>query len=277
MTESRQQTSGLMNGRKGLVMGVTNNHSIAWGIASSLSVHGATLAFTFQNDAIARRVRPLAASVGSRLVFECDVSNEGHLDAVFANLKEEWGELDFLVHAIAYSDKSELKGRYADTSRENFRRTMEISCYSFTDVTRRALDLMKNGGSLITLTYLGSNRTIPNYNVMGIAKAALEASVKYLAVDLGKHGIRVNALSPGPMRTLAGSAIANARSVYRFSAREAPLGRNIRLEEIGNAAVFLLSDLSSGVTGEIHYVDGGFKVIGIPKSEHIVLPTPGND
>lgn len=249
-------------------MGVANDRSIAWGIASAVAAEGAELAFTYQSESIARRVTPLAASVGSDLVLQCDVSDDEHLDAVFAEIKRVWGDLDFLVHAIAYSDKTELKGRYADTSRENFRHTLDISCFSFTNVTRRAAELMKEGGSLVTLSYLGSSRTIPNYNVMGVAKAALEASVRYLATDLGSRGIRVNALSPGPMRTLAGSAIADARYVYRYSEHHSPLARNVESREVGNAGLFLLSDLSSGMTGEVHYVDGGMRVVGIPKPGH---------
>ena len=265
MTETRASGTGLMAGRKGLIMGVANDRSIAWGIASAVASQGAELAFTYQNESIARRVTPLAESVGSSLVYECDVSNDDHLDRLFEAIEADWNGLDFIVHAIAYSDKSELKGRYVDTSRENFRNTMDISCFSFTNVARRAAPLMKEGGSMITLSYLGSVRTIPNYNVMGIAKAALEASVRYLAVDVGARGIRVNALSPGPMRTLAGSAIADARYVYRYSEANAPLERNIDMEEVGNAALFLLSDLSSGMTGEVHYVDGGLRVVGIPR------------
>ena len=270
MTDARPSRTGLMAGRKGLIMGVANDRSIAWGIASALAAQGAELAFTYQSESIAKRVTPLAESVGSSMVLQCDVADDDQLDATFANLEREWGQLDFLVHAIAYSDKSELKGRYVDTSRDNFRNTLDISCFSFTNVARRAVAMMGEGGSLITLSYLGSSRTIPNYNVMGIAKAALEASVRYLATDVGGRGIRVNALSPGPMRTLAGSAIADARYVYRYSETNTPLGRNINLEEVGNAALFLLSDLSSGMTGEVHYVDGGLKIVGIPK------PTPSS-
>ena len=256
---------GLMDGRRGLVMGVANKRSIAWSIASAIAAEGGQLAFTYQNESIAKRVKPLAASVGSEFVVECDVSNDQHLDSVFSEIKEKWGSLDFVVHAIAYSDKSELKGRYADTTRENFRNTMDISCFSFTNITRRAVSLMGEGGSLITLSYLGSVQTIPNYNVMGVAKAALEASVRYLAVDLGSRGIRVNALSPGPMRTLAGSAIADARYVYRYSEQNSALARNVESKEVGHAGLFLASTLSSGITGEIHYVDGGMRAVGIPK------------
>ncbi len=259
--------AGLMAGRRGLVMGVANERSLAWGIASALAAEGAELAFAYQNETIARRVRPLAESVGADLAVECDVSDEAGLDAAFAEVGRAWGRLDFLVHAIAWAEKSELRGRYIETGRENFRRALDISCFSFTAAARRAAPLMGEGGALLTLSYLGSARTVPNYNVMGVAKAALEASVRYLAADLGPRGIRVNALSPGPMRTLAGSAIADARHVYRWSGRNAPLARNIELAEVGSAALFLLSGLSSGVTGEVHYVDGGFRAVGVPRPE----------
>ena len=264
MTETACKGS-LMAGRRGLIMGVANERSIAWSVASALAREGAQLAFTYQNDAMSKRVNPLAASVGSNFTLECDVANDADLDLVFAKIKQTWGHLDFVVHAIAYSDKNELKGRYADTTRQNFLETMDISCFSFTNVARRATALMGTGGSLITLSYLGSVRTIPNYNVMGVAKAALEASVRYLAADLGPRGIRVNALSPGPMRTLAGSAIADARYVYRYSENNSPLARNIENREVGDAGIFLASNLSSGVTGEVHYVDGGMRIVGIPK------------
>jgi enoyl-[acyl-carrier protein] reductase I len=255
----------LMAGKRGLIMGVANDKSIAWGIAQSLAAHGAELAFTFQGEAFERRVVPLAASVGSRITLSCDVGDEAKLDSTFAALAESWPRIDFVVHAIAFSDKAELKGRYADTSRANFRHTLDISCYSFTAVARRAAAMMTEGGSLLTLTYLGSQRTTPNYNVMGVAKAALEASVRYLAADLGEAAIRVNAISAGPMRTLAGSAIADARHTYRYHEQHAPLARNVTLEEVGNTALYLLSDLSRGVTGEIVSVDSGFHVIGIPR------------
>ncbi|HLF21511.1 MAG TPA: SDR family oxidoreductase, partial [Aestuariivirga sp.] len=238
----------LMAGRRGLVMGVANDHSIAWGIARALAGNGAELAFTYQGEAFGKRVRPLAASVGSHLVLPCDVEDPATVDAVFTTLGREWGTLDFVVHAIAYSDRNELKGRYADTSRENFVRTMVISCFSFTEIARRATPLMRAGGSLITLTFGGSTRVMPNYNVMGIAKAALEASVRYLAADFGRDDIRVNAISAGPMRTLAGSAIGDARYVWRYNRDHAPLRRNVTLEEIGGTALYLLSELSRGVT-----------------------------
>ena len=255
---------GLVAGKRGLVMGVANDHSIAWGIAKELHERGAELAFTYQGDAFERRVRPLAASLGSDLVLPCDVEQQSDIESVFESLGEAWGSLDFVVHAVAYSDRDELKGRYLDTSRANFRRTLDISCYSFTAVAQAATPLMSAGGSLLTLTYLGAKRVTPSYNVMGVAKAALEASVRYLAVDLGDQGIRVNAISAGPMRTLAGSAIGDARFVFAWNRDHAPLNRNVLLDEVGRAGLYLLSDLSRGVTGEIHYVDGGYNVVGIP-------------
>ena len=261
--------SGLMAGRRGLVMGVANDHSIAWGIARTLHRHGAELAFTYQGPTFESRVRPLAESVGAEHIMDADVTDPASLDRVFATLAESWGRMDFLVHAIAYSEKSELNGRFADTTRANFLKTMELSCYSFVDVTRRAAELMPEGGSVVTLTYLGSQRVMPNYNVMGVAKAALEASVRYLANDLGRQGIRVNAISPGPMRTLAGSAIAGARKVYRTCEANAPLRRNAALDDVGGAAVFLLSDLGASTTGDIIYVDGGYHVIGMAQPENL--------
>jgi len=256
--------AGLMAGKRGLIMGVANDHSIAWGIARALNHHGAELAFTYQGAAFERRVRPLAASVGSDLVLPCDVEQESDIAGAFERLGETWDSIDFVIHAIAYSDKEELKGRYLNTSRANFRRTMAISCYSFTSVARQAAALMPNGGSLITLTYLGAERVTPNYNVMGVAKAALEASVRYLAADLGQDGIRVNAISAGPMRTLAGSAIGDARFVFGWNRDHAPLKRNVLLEEVGSSGLYLASDLSQGVTGEVHFVDGGYNIVGIP-------------
>ena len=256
--------SALMAGKRGLVMGVANDHSIAWGIATALRAEGAELAFTYQGEAFGKRVRPLAGSLGSNLVLPCDVEDDGDIDRVFQEIDKAWGRLDFLVHAIAYSDKDELKGRYLNTTRNNFARTLAISCYSFTALAQRAQPMMKDGGSLVTLSYLGAERVTPNYNVMGVAKAALEASVRYLAADLGAQGVRVNAISAGPMRTLAGSAIADARFLYRWSQKHAPLGRNVLLKEVGSAGLYLLSDLSLGVTGEVHHVDAGYNVIGIP-------------
>ncbi len=253
----------LMAGRRGLVMGVANDHSIAWGIARTLARHGAELAFTYQDAAFGRRVQPLAESVGSGLVLPCDVADGAGIENVFATLGERWGAIDFVVHAIAYSDREELKGRYLDTSRENFRHTLDVSCYSFTAVAQKAAPLMPEGGSLLTLTYDGSQRVMPNYNVMGVAKAALEASVRYLAADLGPQGIRVNAISAGPMRTLAGSAIGSARFVYKWQGENAPLRRNVTLDDIGNAGLYLLSELSAAVTGEILYVDCGYNIIGM--------------
>jgi enoyl-[acyl-carrier protein] reductase I len=255
---------GLMHGKRGLVMGVANDHSIAWGIAKMLAAHDANLAFTYQGDALGKRVKPLAASVNADLVIPCDVEDIASVDAAFAELGRSWGTLDFLVHAIAFSDKTQLTGRYADTTRDNFLRTMLISCFSFTEVARRAAAMMSNGGAMLTLTYNGGVRAMPNYNAMGVAKAALEASVRYLAVDFGPDRIRVNAISSGPIRTLAGAGIGDARAMFAFQQRHSPLHRGITLEELGGAALYLLSDLSTGVTGEIHFVDSGYNVIAMP-------------
>ena len=261
------RVTALMKGRRGLIMGVANDHSIAWGIARTLAAHGAELAFTYQGEALGKRVRPLAESLGTPLVIPCDVEDVTSVDAAFAKLAEAWGGLDFIVHAIGFSDKNELKGRYADTTRDNFSRTMVISCFSFTEVAKRAAALMQPGGSMITLTYGGSTRVMPNYNVMGVAKAALEASVRYLAADYGPLGIRVNALSPGPVRTLAGAGISDARLMFNFQKRHAPLRKTVSLDDIGGSALYLLSDLSGGVTGEIHHVDSGYNIISMPRPE----------
>ena len=260
----------LMKGKRGLVMGIANDHSIAWGIAKTLAAQGAEMAFTFQGEALGKRVKPLAQSLGVDLVLPCDVENIESVDSLFATLKEKWGGLDFLVHAIAFSDKNELKGRYADTTRDNFSRTMLISCFSFTELAKRAAELMpETGGSMITLTFGGSMRVMPNYNVMGVAKAALEASVRYLASDFGGQGIRINAISAGPVRTLAGSGIGDARAMFAFQQKHSPLGRGVTLDELGGSALYLLSDLSGGVTGEIHYVDSGYNVISMPRPEEL--------
>jgi len=261
--------SDLMKGKRGLVMGVANDHSIAWGIARTLAAHGAELAFTYQGEALGRRVGPLAKSLGSDLAIPCDVEDLASLDAAFATLDAAWdGRLDFVVHAIGFSSKAELKGRYVDaTTRENFTRTMVISAFSFTEIAQRAMTRMRPGGALLTLTYGGSTRVMPNYNVMGLAKAALEASVRYLANDLGPDGIRVNALSPGPVRTLAGAGIADARLMYSHQAANAPLRRTVTLDEIGGSALYLLSDLSGGVTGEIHHVDSGYNIVSMPRPD----------
>ncbi|MEM8748681.1 MAG: enoyl-ACP reductase FabI [Pseudomonadota bacterium] len=261
--------SNIMAGKRGLIMGVANDHSIAWGIAKTLSQHGAELAFTYQGDAFGRRVKPLAESIGSTMLLPCDVEDTASVDAVCDALKEKWGTIDFLVHAIGFSDKNELKGLYADTSRENFSRTMVISCFSFTEIAKRAATLMPNGGSLLTLTYGGASRVMPNYNVMGVAKAALEASVRYLASDYGPSNIRVNAISAGPMRTLAGSGVSDARLMFNYQRRNAPLRRTVSLEEVGGSALYLLSDLSSGVTGEVHFVDSGYSTVSMPRPEEL--------
>ena len=254
----------LMQGKRGLIMGVANDHSIAWGIAKALAAHGASLAFTYQGEALGRRVKPLAEQLGSTFVMPCDVEDIASVDAAFSDIEQQWGTMDFLVHAIGFSDKSELKGRYAETSRENFSRTMVISCFSFTEAAKRAARLMPHGGSMLTLTFNGGERTMPNYNVMGLAKAALEASVRYLAVDFGRERIRVNAISAGPIRTLAGAGIGDARAMFAFQQKHSPLGRGVTLDELGGAALYLLSDLSTGVTGEIHFVDSGYNVIAMP-------------
>ena len=253
----------LMQGKKGLIMGVANERSIAWGIASAASAQGAELAFTYQGEALLKRITPLAEEVGSNIILDCDVTDTASLDRTFDTLKEKWHEIDFVVHAIAYSDKEELKGKYVDTSRENFTRTMDISCYSFTAVCQRAVPMMKKGGSLITLTYYGAEKVIPHYNVMGVAKAALEASVRYLAEDFGVLGIRVNALSAGPMKTLAASGIGDFRYILKWNEYNSPLRRNVTLGDVGGAGVYLLSDLSSGVTGEVHHVDCGYSTVGM--------------
>ncbi len=262
-------TDGLMKGRRGLVMGVANDHSIAWGIAQNLAKHGAELAFTYQGEAFGKRLAPLAASVGSKILINCDVEDLASVDATFDELKKQWGSIDFLVHSIGFSDKNELKGKYADTSRANFSRTMVISCFSFTEITKRAAAIMPNGGSILTLTYGGSQRVMPNYNVMGVAKAALEASVRYLAADYGPSAIRVNAISAGPMRTLAGAGVGDARAMFNYQQAHAPLRRTVTLDEVGGAAVYLLSPLSGGVTGEIHYVDSGYNIISMPRPEDL--------
>ncbi|MEQ9170549.1 MAG: enoyl-ACP reductase FabI [Rhodospirillales bacterium] len=256
-------TSPLMSGKKGLVMGVANDRSIAWGIAKAAHDQGAELAFTYQGDALLKRVAPLAASVGSDLVLPCDVTDMASVDAVFDAIAGKWGKLDFVIHAIAYSDKEELKGGYIDTTLDNFLKTMNISCYSFTAVAQRARKLMTDGGSLITLTYFGAERVMPHYNVMGVAKAALEASVRYLAEDLGKEGIRVNSLSAGPMKTLAASGIGDFRYILKWNEYNSPLRRNVTLEDVGGAGLYLISDLSSGVTGETHHVDCGYNIVGM--------------
>lgn len=269
MAESSTSISGLMAGKRGVIMGVANDHSIAWGIARSLAAHGAELAFTYQGEAQGKRVLPLAASVGSDIALACDVASDEEIDHAFAALARRWNRIDFLVHAIAYSDRNELKGRYVETSRGNFLSTLSISCYSFTAVARRCAPLMRDGGAMVALTFGGASRVTPNYNVMGVAKAALEASVRYLAADLGKDGIRVNAISAGPMRTLAGAGVGDARIMYKWNKAHSPLKKNIQLEDVGGAALYLLSSLSSGVTGEVHFVDAGYNIIGVPMTQDL--------
>ena len=265
-TSASPEPGALMKGKRGLIMGVANRNSIAWGIAQALSLHDAQLAFTYQGEALERRVRPLAKSVSSELVMPCDVEDAKSVETVFKTLGEVWSNLDFIVHAIAYSDKEELKGRYVDTSRNNFLRTLDVSCYSFTEISRKAAPLMHKGGSLVSLSFFGSEKVMPNYNVMGVAKAALESSIRYLAVDLGPLNIRVNGISAGPMRTLAGSAIGGAREILKRSQEIAPLNRTLCQEDIGGAALYLLSDLSKSVTGEIHHVDSGYNIVGMSQN-----------
>jgi len=259
--------SRLMSGKRGLIMGVANNRSLAWGIAKATAAQGAMLAFTYQGDALKKRVEPLAQELGSRLVLPCDVTDTASMDAVFAQLQREWGKLDFLVHAIAFSDKAELDGRYVDTTEKNFTQTMLISCYSFTALAKRAEKLMGPGGALLTLTYYGAEKVMPHYNVMGVAKAALEASVRYLAADLGKDGIRVNAISAGPIKTLAASGISDFRYILRWNEYNSALRRTVTIEEVGSAGAYLLSDLSRGVTGEVHHVDAGYHVQGMKNED----------
>jgi len=261
-------TGLLMQGKRGLIMGVANDHSIAWGIAKAVAAQGAELAFTYQGEALGKRVKPLAHSIGPEIVIPCDVEDIASVDAVFEELRQRWGKLDFVVHAIGFSDKNELKGRYIEqTTRENFSRTMVISCFSFTEIAQRAAPMMNEGGSLLTLTYGGATRVMPNYNVMGLAKAALESSVRYLASDLGPQGLRVNAISAGPIRTLAGAGIGEARAMFSFQRAHSPLRRAVTIEDVGGSALYLLSDLSSGVTGEVHFVDAGYNVISMPRPE----------
>ena len=259
----RMSGANLLAGKRGLIMGVANDRSIAWGVAKAAAEQGAELAFTFQGEALEKRVRPLAASVDSEMVMPCDVTDDASMDAVFEQITEKWGGLDFMVHAIAYADKDELKGRYVDTTAGNFARSVDISCYSFTTLCQRAEKLMTDGGSIITLTYYGAERVMPHYNVMGVAKAALEASVRYLAVDLGPGNIRVNAISAGPIKTLAASGIGDFRYILKWNEYNSPMRRNVGIDEVGGAAMYLLSDLGSAVTGETHHVDCGYNVVGM--------------
>jgi enoyl-[acyl-carrier protein] reductase I len=257
----------LMQGKRGLIMGVANDRSLGWGVAEACAAQGAELAFTFQGDALERRVRPLAASVGSKLVFPCDVSDEASIDAAFDRLHTHWDGLDFLVHSIAYADKAYLRGRYVDTPRAAFLQAMDISCYSFMAVSQRALPMMRRGGSLLTMTYMGAEKWVPHYNAMGVAKAALEASVRYMAADLGADGIRVNAISAGPIKTLAANGIGDFRYILRWNQLNSPMQRNVTIEEVGGAGVYLLSGLSAGVTGEVHHVDCGYHIVGMKNPE----------
>ena len=261
------EAAKLMAGKRGVVFGVANNRSIAWGITKACQDQGAEIALTFQGDALKKRVEPLAADIGSKLVLPCDVTDEGSVEAVFKALGESWGSIDFLVHAVAFSDKGELDGRYVDTSKDNFTQTLLISCYSFTQLARRAEKLMPNGGSLLTLTYYGAEKVMPHYNVMGVAKAALEASVRYLAADLGKENIRVNAISAGPIKTLAASGIADFRYILKWNEYNSPLRRTVSIEDVGGGALYLLSDLGRGVTGEILHIDAGYHVVGMKNED----------
>ena len=256
----------MIKGKKGIVIGIANDHSIAWGIAKQLHASGAQLAITYQNNTLLKRVKPLADKVNSDILVECDVNNEDHLQNTFTQIKKGFGKIDFIIHAVAYSDKNELNGRYVDTSKDNFINSLSISCYSFTRIAKIFQPIINPGGSLVTLSFHGASKVMPNYNVMGVAKAALETSVKYLSVDLGDQNVRVNAISAGPMRTLAGAAIANARDVFNYTSENSSLKRNVNLDELGNSALYLVSDLSSAITGEIHYVDCGFNIVGMPKS-----------
>ena len=256
----------MIKGKKGIVIGIANDHSIAWGIAKQLHASGAQLAITYQNNTLLKRVKPLADKVNSDILVECDINNEDHLQNIFTQIKKGFGEIDFIIHAVAYSDKNELNGRYVDTSKDNFINSLSISCYSFTRIAKIFQPIINPGGSLVTLSFHGASKVMPNYNVMGVAKAALETSVKYLSVDLGDQNVRVNAISAGPMRTLAGAAITNARDVFNYTSENSSLKRNVNLDELGNSALYLVSDLSSAITGEIHYVDCGFNIVGMPKS-----------
>jgi len=267
------EAAGLMRGKRGLIMGVANNRSIAWGIAKAVRAQGGNLAFTYQGEALKKRVEPLAAEIGGVVVGHCDVTDAATIDAVFSAVQSAWGSLDFLVHAIAYSDRAQLDGRYVDTTQENFSKTMLVSCFSFTALAQRAEKMMPNGGSLLTLTYYGAEKWLPHYNVMGIAKAGLEASVRYLAADLGTKNIRVNAISAGPIKTLAASGIGDFRYILKWTEHNAPLRRGVNADEVGDAAVYLLSDLSRGVTGEVHHVDAGYHIVGMkhPDAPDIVV------
>ena len=255
----------ILKNKKGIIFGIANDHSIAWGIAKKLKENGAEIAITYQNETFLKRVKPLAEKLNSPLILECDFSKSNSIENCFAKIKQKWSNIDFVVHAAAFSDKNELNGKYINTTKENFINTLNISCYSFTEISNYASKIMLNGGSLLTLSFYGSTKVMPNYNVMGIAKAALETSVKYLSVDLGNKNIRVNAISAGPMRTLAGAAVANAREVFKYTQQNSPMKRNVSLDELGNSALYLISDLSNAVSGEVHYVDCGFNIIGMPK------------